>query len=51
MIYAAKLIINFTLMMPNSVSADLGFYADGDSKYLQNVGTYLPEYRSVTSQD
>jgi len=46
-----ELIINYTLMTPNSVSAGLGFYADGDSKYLRNAGTCLPEYRSVTSQD
>jgi hypothetical protein len=46
-----ELIINFTLLMPNGVSAGLGFYADGESKYLRNAGTYLPEYRSVTTQD
>lgn len=46
-----ELIINYTLMMPTSVSADLGFYADGNSYYLRNVGTYLPVYRSVTCQD
>lgn len=34
-------------MMPNSASAILGFNAGGDSKYLRNAGTYLPEYKSV----
>lgn len=38
-------------MMPNSVSAGLGFYADSDDAYLQNAGTDLPKYRSVTPQD
>ena len=46
-----ELIINYTLMMPNSVSCGLGFYTDGDSNYLRNAGTYLPEYKSVKSQD
>jgi hypothetical protein len=44
-----ELIINYTLMIPNSVSTGLAFYAGIESKYLRKAGTYLSEYRSVTS--